>query len=670
MLLYFLLPLKKQKWVVLLAASIFFYVVAGYRFAYYILFTSLCTYLIALWIERVSENSKALLKARKGGRDKEQTSPQIFAINKRSIGKCIVLSIVTLGIYFIYWEYKLIKNTKAIQKDDSSCAGELLCLVLVPFYHLYWWFTRGKIVKDEFTKQDHSAKGNSVAYLILGIFGLNIVSATIMQNDFNSLRFDSIESTQSIVWNKEQKKAYKNRIKVQKRLIMTLALVINFGILAFLKYYNFFAGSLNDVLGGFGIGFSAVTLNLALPLGISFYTFHSMGYIVDVYREKTPAQKNPFKLLLFVSFFPQIVQGPISIYDQLAHQLYEPHEFDFTRVKHGMELILWGFMKKLIIADRAVIAIQTVSPPVSGATTLSDAIASYSSYNGTTLTVVVLLYAIQLYADFSGGIDISRGVAQIFGIDMIDNFKRPYFSKSINEYWRRWHISLGAWMKNYIFYPIAMSNVFLTASKKMKGTRFGKTAAGTHISKVLPTSVASLIVFLVVGIWHGADWKYVAFGVWNGGIIMLSILIQPVFDIIVDKLHIRRESWWYSLFQMFRTFIIVLVGYVFDVAPSFEQGMATIGKFFTNQNFTEGYDQIYRLGLTAPDVFVILAGIVLIFIASVIQERHAGTDIRTMLDQKPFILRFILLYIGIIAVVVFGIYGSGYNAADFVYMQF
>ena len=215
-----------------------------------------------------------------------------------------------------------------------------------------------------------------------------------------------------------------------------------------------------------------------------------------------------------------------------------------------------------------------------------------------------------------------------------------------------------------------MSGVFLNASKQMKGTRFGKPAAGSHIAKVLPTSVASLIVFLVVGIWHGADWKYVAFGVWNGAIIMLSILLQPVFDIIVDKLHIRRESLWYSLFQIFRTFIVVLVGYVFDVAPSFATGMVTIGKFFTDQNFVQAFDELQGLGLILPDVIVIAIATVFLFIISLIQERHADTNIRTMLDSKPFALRFLLLYAGIMIVVVFGIYGSGYNAADFVYMQF
>ncbi len=524
-LVYFLFPEKKLRWTVLLAGSLFFYLVAGYKFVAFILFTTLSTYLIALLINKISKNSNATLKSKKAE------------------------------------------------------------------------------------------------------------------------------------WSRDEKKKYKNKIKIIKRLVMASALVINFGILAFLKYYNFFSGSLNDILGAFSIPFSMPTLQLFLPLGISFYTFQSMGYIVDVYREKTEAQKNPLKLLLFVSFFPQIVQGPISIYDQLAEQLFEGHSFDFTRFKYGCELILWGFFKKLVVADRAVIAITAVTD-------------SYNSYNGTTLTFTVLLYALQLYADFSGGIDISRGVAQIFGIDMIENFKRPYFSKSISEYWRRWHISLGAWLKNYLFYPVAMSNVFINASKKMKSTKFGSTAAGAHIAKVLPTSVASLIVFLVVGVWHGASWKYVAFGLWNGLIIMISILMQPLFDSAVDRLRINRSNFFFVLFQMFRTFLVVLVGYVFDVAPSFSQAMRTFGLFFTDQNFSVGWSQISELGLGKKDFLVIILGGLVIFIASVIQERNAETTLRQLLDRRPFIVRFALLFVAVIAVVVFGIYGSGYNPADFVYMQF
>ena len=528
---YFVFPVKKLRWTILLIANAVFYALVGWRGAAFVLFTTLSTYLITLWLEKKSAASSALLKAKKAE------------------------------------------------------------------------------------------------------------------------------------WSREEKKKFKDKTKVQMRLIMTLALVLNFGILAFLKYHNFFAGSLNDLLGAFGVSFSIPTLTLIKVLGISFYTFQTMGYVIDVYRGKVEAQKNPLKLLLFVSFFPQIVQGPISTYDQLGHQLFDGHDFDFTRFKYGCELILWGFFKKLVLADRAYIAITSVT---------GDGGVNFDKYNGTTLTFVVLLYAIQLYADFSGGIDISRGVAQIFGIDMIENFRRPYFSKSISEYWRRWHISLGAWMKNYVFYPIAMSNAFLTASKKMKGTRFGKTAAGAHIAKVLPTSVASLVVFLLVGIWHDADWKFVAFGAWNGVIIMLSILMQPLFDALTDKLHIDRENFFFRLFQMFRTFLIVLVGYVFDVAPSFSQAIRAIGLFFTGQNFSEGFEQISGLGVDWRGYVIIALCTVLIFIVSVIQEKHEpkGENIRTLLDRRPFAVRWVVLFAAIITIAVFGIYGSGYDAADFVYMQF
>ena len=526
MLVYFLFPKKNYRWTVLLAASIFFYLVAGYTYAMFIVFTAVSTFLTGLWIDKIARDSKKYLK----------------------------------------------ENKKTLSRDE--------------------------------------------------------------------------------------KKKFKSKTKVRKRLVMALVLVLNFGILAFLKYYNFCAGSLNDMLGSFGMDFSAPTLKLFLPLGISFYTFQSMGYIVDVYRETTPPEKNPFKMLLFVSFFPQIIQGPISLHSQLAHQLYEGHEFDFTRFKHGAELIIWGFVKKMVIADRTNILITSVTD-------------NYGNYCGSTLTFTVILYSLQLYADFSGGIDISRGVAQIFGIDMIDNFRRPYFSKSINEYWRRWHISLGAWLKNYLFYPVAMSNVFINASKKMKNTRFGNTAAGTHVSKVLPTSVASLIVFLVVGIWHGADWKYVAFGVWNGGIIMLSILLKPIFDGITAKLHINPKSFGFSLFQIFRTLLVVLVGYVFDIAPNFGYAMDTFVKFFTDQNIPLMTQQYAEMNiLSNKDYAIIGIGAALIFVVSLIQERHPEKTIREMIDRKPFAVRWLTVYAAIMVIIIFGIYGSGYNAADFVYMQF
>jgi len=458
-------------------------------------------------------------------------------------------------------------------------------------------------------------------------------------------------------WDKDQKKAYKNKIKAKKRAIMLTSVILNLGILFVLKYYNFLAGSINDMLGGWGIAFSAPMMKLMLPLGISFYTFQSVGYLVDVYNEKIQAEKNPAKFALFVSYFPQIIQGPISFYDQLASQLYEPHRLEFTRFKHGCELILWGLFKKMVIADRAIVFINAV-------------VDQYTAYNGTMVTMAVLMYALQLYADFSGGIDISRGVSQILGIELTQNFRRPYFATTINDYWRRWHISLGAWMKEYVFYPLALSRGFTNVSKKISASKFGKTRTGAHVAKVLPTSFASLVVFLLVGIWHGANWKFVAFGLWNGVIIMLSTLLEPAFEAVNVKLKINTKALWFRVFQMFRTFLIVCIGYVFDIAKDFAHAMGLFWSMLTRQN-PIGYIKSPYLDEFMLDHYVLIGLCTLfLFVISCIQERHSDTSLRVMLDRKPFILRYCMLFVGILMLMIFGIYGPDVNVADFVYMQF
>ena len=458
-------------------------------------------------------------------------------------------------------------------------------------------------------------------------------------------------------WGREEKKAFKLRTEKAKRRIVILDVVFNLGILAFLKYYNFFAGSFNSLLALGGASFSLPTLKLFLPLGISFYMFQSIGYVLDVSHEKVKAERNLAKVALFVSFFPQIIQGPISFYDQLAAQLYAPHRFRFTRLKHGGKLIIWGLFKKLVIADRAYIAIKTV-------------LAGYGDYSGTTLTFTILLYALQLYTDFSGGIDISRGVAQILGIDMAQNFRRPYFATTINDYWRRWHITLGAWMKTYVFYPLALSKSFTSLSKRIKASRFGASKAGAHVAKVLPGSLASLIVFFLVGLWHGANWKYVAFGLWNGGVIMLSMLLEPVFAKLAGALRINVKSWAFLLFQMMRTFLLVFIGYVFDVAADLTASMYTFRMLLFGQDLSRGLSEIGTLGLSPADYLVLAVGTAVLFTVSVIQERHPSESLRVMLDRRNIFVRHALLLACIMCILIFGIYGHGYDPADFVYMQF
>lgn len=459
-------------------------------------------------------------------------------------------------------------------------------------------------------------------------------------------------------WDKEQKKQYKEGMKKKRKRLLILVLVLNLGILVFLKYFNLFAGGLNTLLGFTGIETSVPILKLFLPLGISFYTFQSTGYLIDVYREKIEPEINPAKYALFVSFFPQIIQGPISFYDQLAHQLYAEHSFSYKNLKYGAFLMLWGYLKKMVIADRAVSLINTVT-------------ADYRQYSGTVILITVLVYALQLYADFSGGIDISRGFAEILGIQMAENFRRPYFAVNINDYWRRWHITLGAWMKNYVFYSLAMSKRFLKMGKDLK-QKYGTNPVGAHVAKVLPTGIASFITFLLVGIWHGANMKYVAFGIWNGGVIMVSILLQPLFDKAIMKLKIQTKSLWWKAFQMLRTFVIVLIGYMFDIGVNFTSAMHMLGRCVTDfsLNKCKVMEQITSCGLTLEDYKLLLIMTVLIFIVSLIQERHPDTTMRALLEQKHPKMQWVVLFAGLAMIAIFGMYGPGVSASDFVYMQF
>ncbi|MBQ0097743.1 MAG: MBOAT family protein [Oscillospiraceae bacterium] len=453
-------------------------------------------------------------------------------------------------------------------------------------------------------------------------------------------------------WSREEKKAFKDKATTKKRLIIALVLVVNFGILFVLKYYNFLSGSLATLLNSIGLNVSFPTLGLLLPLGISFYTFQTMGYIIDVYREKTPAETNFFKFFLFVSFFPQIVQGPISVYDDLAPQLYEGHKLEYKNIKYGFELIIWGLFKKMVIADRLVGPMNTI---------LHDK----SKFGGEFILLAVLIYSIQLYMDFSGGIDVARGVAQMLGINLTENFKRPYFSKTIGEYWRRWHISLGAWMKNYVFYPITMSKGFLKLGQKTKKS------LGRNIGKALPGSIATFIVFMLIGIWHGANWKYVGFGLWNGLILFISNLFQAPIASLSAKLKIRTKSFSFRIIQMIRTFIIVLIGYYFDIADSFKDALVMIKRSVTDLhlgNWTEP-KCFENIGFTAFDGYILAFSLLVVFVFSLYQEKKQ-IQVRDFLEDQSIWFQWAVLLIGLMSVIIFGVYGPGTSASEFVYMQF
>lgn len=446
-------------------------------------------------------------------------------------------------------------------------------------------------------------------------------------------------------YNKEDKKDAEIA-KKKKRLVVLITTLLNFGILFFLKYWNPIADLINNTLH-----FEKMDrLELILPLGISFYIFQSIGYIIDVYRNKYEPEKNIFKYTLFTSFFPQMVQGPISRFDSLGNELYAEHKFSWDNLKDGIQLLMLGYFKKLVIADRAAIVVNAV-------------IGDYTNQSGSIILIAMILYCIQLYCDFSGGIDVTRAVAKMFGITLVDNFKRPIFSTTLTDFWRRWHISLGSWMKDYLFFPLSVSKPFVKFGKFVRKHIKGK--AG----KILPVSLITFIVYFAIGIWHGGSLKYIAFGMWNGIIITVALLLEPFFIKLKQKLNITDKNKLFYIFQIIRTAIIVLMGRYITRAPRLLAVFEMIKITFTNFNIGNVCNgTLLNFGITFIDYIVILIGMLVILILEAIDEYGIGTK-KLVEKQKPFV-QWCLIMISILTLTIFGICRGNYIASEFIYKQF
>lgn len=444
---------------------------------------------------------------------------------------------------------------------------------------------------------------------------------------------------------KETKKKLKAKNQRCKKMVLLIIMLINFGLLAFLKYFRIYINEFAESMGLEDI-FKAGFL---IPLGISFYTFQSIGYLIDVYRGKYKPDTNLAKFALFVSFFPQIVQGPISRYDQLAGQLYEGHSFDYTRFKFGVQLILWGFFKKLVIADRVGILVDQVFD-------------NYTQYEGFILILGVLCYTIQIYADFSGGMEIARGISQILGIDLVKNFERPYFSTSIPEFWRRWHITLGHWCRDYIFYTISLSPTFGKIGKK------SRKILGDRVGKLFPVIIAQLMTFLTIGIWHGAEFKYIAYGLYQAIFIIGGILFEPYIEKLTQLLRINTKAFSWKLFQIIRTFVLIVIGRYFSRGASFSAAIYMMKEslVFNPQVFFNG--GVLNLGLNSADYILLFMCIIVWIGISIIQE--CGIDVREKLAEQNLVFRWIIYVIALAVVLIFGIYGSEYDATGFIYRTF
>ena len=451
---------------------------------------------------------------------------------------------------------------------------------------------------------------------------------------------------------REEKAAFRQRSRRLRRACLFAALAVNLGLLCFFKYWHFALEQLNLLAGWLGVPGMRDTLRLMAPLGISFYTFQSIGYLADVYGENCRAQRSYFRLLLFISFFPQITQGPISAYGELSQTLYAGHAPQEKQLFWGFQRLLWGFMKKMVIANTF-------------AQNTAILFAEYPSFGGMSVLLGAFLYLIQLYADFSGYMDIMCGFCEMLGVQLTENFSRPFFAKSVSEYWRRWHISLGQWFRKYVYYPVGVASWNLKLSKACRGV------LGRHAANCLPPTIALLFTWLATGLWHGASWGYILWGLLNGLFIILSLWLAPVYERARTALRISDRSAFWRAVRILRTFTIVAllevlpeVGTLGDgfhfwacIAANWRlpTGLKDLLPFVHLQNFNKTIGFCAALGCTA-----------LVFIASLMQRKK---PVRASFNALPRFVQVLLLAALIMLTASFGIQAS-WGAEGFMYANF
>ncbi|MBQ7372487.1 MAG: MBOAT family protein [Blautia sp.] len=425
----------------------------------------------------------------------------------------------------------------------------------------------------------------------------------------------------------EQKK------KLRKNLVLAASFVLNLGVLFYFKYMNYVMVFLQNVFSVVHVQLNTPTFDIILPVGISFFTFQALSYTMDVYRDEIYAEKNFFRYALFVSFFPQLVAGPIERSKNLLKQLADPQKFEFERAREGLLLMLWGYFLKVVLADRISLFVDTIY-------------GNYDNFTGWYLLIATVLFAVQIYCDFSGYSVIAMGAAKILGIRLMENFDAPYLAASVAEFWRRWHISLTTWFRDYLYFPLG-------------GNRKGK----------LRKYVNKMIVFLVSGVWHGANITYVIWGALNGCYQIIGEMLLPVRQKITARLGIKTESISTRLVRTLFTFILVDFSWIFFRAETLKISFRIIHNMTLLNNpwiLIDG--SLYECGLDAKNFWMMLFCIGVLIAADIC--KYFKIRIREIItDQNEWFICVVFIF-AICFILTFGIWGPGYNDANFIYFQF
>ncbi len=406
-------------------------------------------------------------------------------------------------------------------------------------------------------------------------------------------------------------------------------LVSNFGILVFFKYTNFLIDNINGVLDIFGVSMKIPAFDIILPVGISFYTFQAIGYIIDVYRGETKSEKNLLRYALFISFFPQLVAGPIERSKNLLQQVHRACYFDAERIVKGLLLMGWGFFQKVVIADRIAILVTEVYD-------------NYAAHTGVEIAIATILFAFQIYCDFAGYSDIAIGAAQVMGFELMKNFRNPYFSCSVTEFWRKWHISLTTWFRDYIYIPLG-------------GNRCGKWKKYRNI----------LMTFGLSGLWHGASWNFVVWGALNGFYQVIGDLTKGFREKIHTCLKIKTEKLWYRIFQGIITFVLVDFAWLFFRASSFHEAINMI--VYAIRNIGIASTRFESFAMDKKDLFVLLIALIVLAVVDYWKDK---VDLREIILKKNIVVRWFVYYGIIFTLLIFGVYGPQYEASMFIYFQF
>lgn len=444
---------------------------------------------------------------------------------------------------------------------------------------------------------------------------------------------------------RSERRAIKKAYQGKCQWVLALAVCLHVGLLLVLKYSGFFTENVNIVFG-----LSLTIPKFMMPLGISFFTMQAVSYLVDVYRETIPADRNLLRVTLFMAFFPQIVEGPICRYSQTAGQLWDVEQIRYDNLVLGLQRITYGLMKKMVVADR----LNAFVGAVFGAP---------EKFTGGMIAVAAVCYTIQLYMDFSGSMDAVCGIAQIIGVTMPENFRRPFFSKTVSEFWTRWHISLGTFFKDYIFYPVTMSkgmkNLTTSARKKL----------GNHFGPLVTSGIALFCVWFCNGLWHGAAWNYIFFGMYHFAIILTGSLIGPWVKSFNSKHSINAQHWLYRGLQIIRTCVLVVIGELFFRAEGLKNGFYMFSKMVTDFTFPTLTKELAKLmAIDWADFRIVGVTVVIVFVISLLQER--GMEIRQTLKKQNTAVRWAVLYALILYIVIFGAYGYGYVPVDPMYANF